>query len=129
MKQTPLKRYTPLARSPMKRGRAKRRADDNAKYKSAVKKDICIASDGTWGPCRGQTDPHHAGRNEGMGRRAGDATIVPLCRWHHEQITGLPFIGYGVFDRIGIAGRRKLQDEWIARTQAKHFFLMLVMGR
>lgn len=65
-----------------------------------------IAADGTpilfvsssVGRCSGPTEAHHAGAH-GVGQKAPDATVVPLCVRHHrgdEGITDLrgPFRGW-----------------------------------
>jgi hypothetical protein len=71
------------------------------------------------GPCSGEVVPHHAGKNPGRGMKAPEFTVVPICWGHHEDITG-KWDGYGVFQHLGEAGRRALQDDWIGETQARY---------
>ncbi len=71
------------------------------------------------GPCSGEVVPHHAGKNPGHGMKAPEFTVVPICWGHHEDITG-KWDGYGVFQHLGEAGRRALQDDWIGETQARY---------
>jgi len=79
---SPLRRRTPLARSPMKRG--KRKPSEFARIYGSkervawVKALPCIIC--TNRPCENA----HT-ESGGMARKAGYATIVPLCRIHHRM--------------------------------------------
>lgn len=87
MKRTPLKRKTPLARTsrlPARRATPRRseRVEDSA-YVASVHTLPCCARD--LSPCDGPIEADHAGKKSGMGRKADDATCIPLCRDHHGQ--------------------------------------------
>jgi hypothetical protein len=70
-----------------------------------------------WGPeCQGRSEAHHAGKNPGVGMKAGDATAVPLCGRHHRQITDKT----GRFRSMSREEMRDLQDEWVADAQARY---------
>lgn len=87
-----------------------------------ARRDWCRTQDCVaigFGRCEGPIDPHHAAKKSERGGRADDTT-VPLCRCHHDQITG-QVGGYGVFQAMGRDGRRALQDEWIGATTSRYF--------
>lgn len=88
MKRTPLKRKTPV-----KKRNAKRRESEFARcYGSKarvawIKSMPCIACSGLhplFGMTAGPSDNAHTA-HDGMGRKAGYDTIVPLCRNHHRR--------------------------------------------
>jgi len=97
------------------------RAEDRAGYDLA-RRDWCRLQDCIAGPafgcCSGPIDPHHAAKKSERGGRADDTT-VPLCRGHHDQITG-KVGGYGAFQQLGREGRRELQNEWVAESTARY---------
>lgn len=83
-----MKRRTPLKRSPMRRSRkrsAYRRRVRYFDYMGFVRRLPCVASGlSAKHPCGGIVHADHAGRR-GLGRKAHDATVIPLCATHHKQ--------------------------------------------
>jgi len=65
-------------------------------------------------PCDppGQRDPHHAGER-GLGQRAHDHTVIPLCRKHHSAWHDCN----GVFRRWTKDDRRRFARKHIRRFQ------------
>ncbi len=115
--RTALKRGKPPARKTRMKRRRPRTVVDVAR-RDWCRAQPCIVSIG-YGQCAGPIDPHHAGKNPGVGMKAPEDTTVPCCRRHHEAITG-QVGGYGPFQALGEAGRRALQDEWIAESTARY---------
>ena len=117
MKRTELKRKSPLrAKAPMKSGstlRARRPAKKAAakpdprwrsrKYLDWVKTLPCVI-------CGARADdPHHItgiGHLGGMGTKAPDQFVMPVCRPHHDEIHRDPNLWPD-------------QWEWVARTLAR----------
>lgn len=91
MKRSPLKRKTPLkAKAPMrKRSRAKRTESRwrSQAYLAKVKAMPCCK-------CGGKADdPHHIigiGNLSGMGLKAPDSYVIPVCRRCHDEIHARP---------------------------------------
>ena len=122
MKRTPLRRKTPLRSRGKSWGAGRRRRGPNLKavqdkhrtkyarrerdYERMqwIRTQPCAVAAwcqlGWMGPpadaCSGGVEAHHAGRH-GHGNKAPDDTCIPLCRHHHESITGKPG-GRGCFD-------------------------------
>jgi hypothetical protein len=64
-----------------------------------VKSLPCCAYTGPWPamliwPCEGVVEADHAGGGSGMGRKADDSTVIPLCQRHHRS-PGLEHLVYG----------------------------------
>ncbi len=81
-------------RAAVRKANPKRKASEWARvYHSRarvemVKSMTCEAFMGLCGEttdCDGPMENAHTGRGAGMGRKAGYATIIPLCRHHHRE--------------------------------------------
>jgi len=82
---------------------AKRKAYRNRKYLDWVKTQSCVMCS------RPADDPHHligVGHMSGMGMKAPDSMVMPMCRQHHDWIHQTP-------------SEWENQWEWIARTLDK----------
>lgn len=100
MKRSPLRRKTSLKRKPMRRklrstkySRRERDFDRMAWCKTlpcaVVKLDVLEGPAGRLGRmllCDGPVEAHHAGEH-GVGQKAPDDTVVPLCVLHHKELT------------------------------------------
>ncbi len=120
MKRSSLRRKTPLARKPMRRGKRRtkyaRRERDRPRIQWTWQQNCAVADWGygrvaSWhgppaGRCSGRVEAHHAGVH-GYGNKAPDDTVIPMCTLHHGQITGEPG-GRGCFD----AWPRGTVKEW-----------------
>jgi len=42
---------------------------------------------------------HHIREGQGMGQRADDVLVIPLCHEHHQGATGLHGLGVKAFER------------------------------
>lgn len=74
----------------------------------AVKRMPCLMA-GVWGTCSGPIEADHAGLR-GIGRKAPDSTVIPLCHYHHHS---------GRFPRSWHkASRREWLDAAVLHTQA-----------
>lgn len=121
-----------MKRSPLKRGKPKRRKPKSTKYSRRerdfdymgwIKRQDCMmATDAVTGDlwkggrpaeCRGVTEAHHAGRR-GMGQKADDDTCLPLCAHHHHMRTD----HLEVFANWYPGAMREWEDSMIARYQA-----------
>jgi hypothetical protein len=82
---------------------AKRKAYRNRKYLDWVKQQPCAVCGAP------ADDPHHligVGGMGGMGMKAPDSMVMPMCRQHHNQIHATP-------------EQWPEQWQWIARTLDK----------
>lgn len=119
MKRSAIQRKTPLkatsslkAKAPMKRSRPKKASQKPAKadsrwrsrkYLDWVKAQPCVICGAP------ADDPHHLvglGGLSGMGLTAPDQYVMPVCRFHHDEIHRTPELW-------------PHQWEWITRTLAK----------
>lgn len=66
------------------------------------------------GPCEGVTEADHAGAH-GMGNKADDDTVIPLCVRHHRA-PGLAHLLYG---HVEYGWLREWKDRMIARFRAR----------
>lgn len=104
MKRSQLKRKTPTGRSRMRRNPrstsySRRDRDfDRMEWCKTLPCDLGLWPDPTaytlWpegsrrliGYCDGVTEAHHAGVH-GVGQKAPDDTVIPLCQHHHQCLT------------------------------------------
>lgn len=126
MKRSPLRRYTPLrSKSPRQRARAKARIarmyaksayrlrERAFEYMAAVKRLRCWAARTVPGHhCQGPIEADHAGRRP-VGRKASDATVLPVCTLAHRQRTDHS----GPFRSWTRPEMRQWLDDGIADTQ------------
>lgn len=121
-RRTPLKRGTGPDRSPMRRRKGStsyaRRERDFERMGAVRSMPCCVADLGgvPWpGPrppdaCSGPGEAHHAGAR-GLGRKASDDTVIPLCDHHHDDFTDRR----GVFSSWPRGAARAWQDAQIER--------------
>ncbi len=108
MKRSSIRRRRPTPR------RSSRVRDTS--YLLFVKTLPCAARDiglDTAYPCFGEVEADHAGRRP-MGRKADDATTIPLCQQHHHDRGSFS----GAFKTFNQAGMRAWLAEAIEQTQA-----------
>lgn len=83
-RKSPLRRRKPMRATGKTKYRARPR---DLEYMRWVKRQPCAArSVDAWINCAGPVEADHAGRR-GLGRKAPDATCIPLCSTHHRQRT------------------------------------------
>lgn len=108
----PLKRKARVRRHRKPVNRPEHRIDEA--FKAFVRKLPCRLA---WlGNCCGIVDPDHMGADKGVGLKAPDSTVAPLCRRHHDERQ--QWRGY--FDDWTKARMRAWCDEQIAATRMQY---------
>ncbi len=133
--RTPLQRSrTPIARGPVKRKNAKRKASEFARtYHSRARVEFiqslpCIV--GTHGACiGGPSENAHVidDGTKGASRKSGFACIAPLCRYHHtggnfslHRVGSRAFESYYSLDLTHAASQTEKQWQSHAATQERN---------
>lgn len=58
---------------------------------------------------------HHIREGQGMGQRAGDCLVIPLCHEHHQGASGIHGLGTRAFGRTYGVSELDLLNETIER--------------
>ncbi len=102
----PLRRKTPLKRSPFKRSRPKPNPAGHAPAHLAwIRQQPCCVCGGTFGVV-----PHHSTVGRGLSRKTSDRETMPLCVKHHREFHGAS----GYFGGWGKRDRRRWQNQMVA---------------
>lgn len=101
-------------RAPKKRSayRNRERDFDRMAYVKTLPCTMTIDPIGELTPCRGPIEADHAGRR-GLGRKADDDTVIPLCDGHHDDRTDHT----GAFKNVSRDDERDWRERAIERTR------------
>lgn len=121
MKRTPLQRRTPMRRTQQRapRQRTKYRSRPReTDYMLGVKRLPCAALLVPGHRCTGPIEADHAGPR-GIGRKAHDSTVIPLCQQAHRERTDFsgPFRGWDQAQMREFLAGRIIQTQRFMRAR------------